>query len=414
MLEHYLEKTLAEGLRSGELGRYLDSFAAGLAETGYARSTAQTQLRLLADLGEWLRRRRRTVADLDRHTVEAFVATRRRGGRLRRGDRWTVGRFVEHLQRQGIAGLCTVTSPDEPPLLKLERRYEAHLHKERGLNAVTVKGYRPFVHRFLLERFGEERVALRELQPSDVSSFIAKQADSLSPRRAQLMTTALRSLLRFLVREGETQTDLAACVPTVPCWQQATVPKYLRKEEVERLLASCDRSTPTGRRDYALLLLLARLGLRAGEVVALQLEDIDWRSGEIRVLGKGQLRDRLPLLPDLGEALVAYLRQDRPRTTSRRVFICAKAPRCGFAGPSSVSTIVRRALTRAKLQPPLKGAHLLRHSLATGLLHAGASMAEIAEVLRHRAPATTEIYAKVDIRSLRTLAQPWPTIRGAR
>jgi len=229
----------------------------------------------------------------------------------------------------------------------------------------------------------------------------------MSPRRAQLMTTALRSFLRFLFCNGELKTDLAACVPTVADWRLSTVPKYLAPEEVERVIAACDRRTSTGLRDYAILL-LARLGLRAGEIVALQLDDLDWRAGEMIVRGKGLFRDRLPLPCDVGEALSSYLCRDRPHSKTRRVFVCKKAPRRGFAGASTVTTIVRRALSRADLHPALKGAHLLRHSLATSMLRAGVTMNEIGEVLRHRLPKTTEIYAKVDFHTLRALAHPWP------
>ena len=175
-------------------------------------------------------------------------------------------------------------------------------------------------------------------------------------KRAQVMTTAFRSFFRFLFQKGELQADLAASVPTVANWQQSTVPKYLTRKEVERVLKACDRRTAVGRRNYAILLLLARLGLRAGEVVALQLEDVNWRAGEILVRGKGLLHDRMPLPADVGQALASYLRRDRPRCQTRRVFVCTKAPRRGFANPSTLSTIVRRALTRADLHPPLKGA----------------------------------------------------------
>jgi site-specific recombinase XerD len=226
------------------------------------------------------------------------------------------------------------------------------------------------------------------------------------------MVTALRSFLRFLLQRGEIDVDLAASVLTVADWRLSTVPKYLAAEEIERLLEALDRGTSTGRRDYAILLLLARLGLRAGEVVALELEDIDWRAGELNVRGKGLRHDRLPLLSEVGEALAAYLHTDRPKSPTRRVFLCMKAPCRGLAGPSTVTTIVRRALERAGLHPPTKGAHLLRHSLATGMLNHGASMAEVRELLRHRASATTEIYAKVDFSALRALAQPWPSIGG--
>ena len=228
------------------------------------------------------------------------------------------------------------------------------------------------------------------------------------------MTTAVRSFLRFLFQIGELRADLAPSVPTVADWRLSTVPKHLRPEEVRRVLGGCDRKTSAGRRDYAVLLLLARLGLRAGEVVSLQLDDIDWRAGEILIRGKGLLHDRMPLPVDVGEALTAYLRMDRPRCQTRRVFVCMKAPRFGFAGPSTVSTIVRRALDRAGLHPAFKGAHLLRHSLATTMLRSGASMSEIGEVLRHRVASTTEIYAKLDFDALRSLAQPWPVMGGGR
>jgi site-specific recombinase XerD len=228
------------------------------------------------------------------------------------------------------------------------------------------------------------------------------------------MTTAFRSFFRFLFQSGELQADLSAAVPTVADWRLSTIPKYLLPDEIERVVGSCDRQTSTGRRDYAILLLLARLGLRAGEVVALELDDIDWRAGEILVRGKGLLHDRMPLPVDVGQALTSYLRMDRPACKTRRVFVCMKAPRSGFTGPSTVATIVRRALDRAGLDPVFKGAHLLRHSLATRMLRSGASMSEIGEVLRHRTPSTTEIYAKLDFEGLRSLAQPWPNGGGAR
>jgi site-specific recombinase XerD len=290
------------------------------------------------------------------------------------------------------------------------------LKRERGLQQATVDGYRPFVHRLLVERFRDEPLHLERLDPSDISSFVQRHAHSMSPKRAQLMLSALRSFFRFLLQQGEIATDLAACVPAVADWRLSTVPKYLGAEEVERLLDSCDRRTRIGRRDHAILLLLARLALRASEVVALELDDLDWRGGEIVVRGKGQRHDRLPLLREVGQALATYLRRDRPCGSTRRVFVRTRAPIRGFAGPTTISTIVRRALQRADLKPPAKGvaAHLLRHSLATGMLRRGASMTEIAEVLRHRTPSTTEIYAKVDIAGLRSLAQPWPGSGGER
>jgi site-specific recombinase XerD len=287
------------------------------------------------------------------------------------------------------------------------------LRRERGLVTDTIRRYLPFVDKFLLERFRRRPFLLKALNASDISDFVLQHSHSMGVRTAQLMTTAFRSFFRFLLQKGELQANLAASVPTVADWRLSTVPKYLTPEEIERVLKACDRRMATGRRDYAILLLLARLGLRAGEVVALQLEDINWRAGEILVRGKGLLHDRMPLPADVGEALASYLRRDRPPCQTRRVFVCTKAPRRGFAGPSTLTTIVRRALDRANLHPEFKGAHLLRHSLATSMLRSGATMGEIGEVLRHRAPNTTEIYAKVDFDGLRSLAHCWP-MEGAK
>ena len=229
------------------------------------------------------------------------------------------------------------------------------------------------------------------------------------------MVAALRSICHFLWQRGAIDRDLAAGVPRMPDWRLATIPKYLGPEEVERLLQACDVQAAVGRRDHAILLLLARLGLRAGEIIALELDDIQWRAGEILVRSSKRLpQDRLPLLTEVGEAIATYIRRDRPSHRTRRVFLCMKAPRRGFSHPSTVSTIVRRALARAGLSPALKGAHLLRHSLATRMLRQGASLPEIGLVLRHRAVQTTENYAKVDLAGLRALAQPWPQMGGAR
>jgi site-specific recombinase XerD len=230
----------------------------------------------------------------------------------------------------------------------------------------------------------------------------------MSRGRAKLLGTALRSLFRFLFREQVTRLDLTPAVLSVANWRYSSVPRHLDATEVERVIAAVS-SEP---RDHAIVLLLARLGLRALEVVMLELSDFDWRAAEITVPGKGAVRDRLPLPSDVGHALATYLRDTRPRSSCRRVFLCSRAPYGPFSGSSVVSTVVARALRRTGIDdPPSHGAHLLRHSLATTLLTVGASMSEIGEVLRHRSPTTTEIYAKVDLAGLRTLAQAWP-VRG--
>ena len=415
MVERFLsDAAVAQRLRRGPLGPYLDSYITTIDALGFAESTTRTQLWFLSDLGQWLQQQAVPLADLDEQVVEAFLDDRRRRrGRLHRSDVATARRFLNDLREKGAVAPTESRAP-ESALGGLIQRYETHLTRQQGLVQATLDSYRPFVERFLAHCFKGEPPRLETLSASDISSFVQRHACSMTPKRAQLMVSALRSFFRFLLQRGEIATDLAACVPAVADWRLSTVPKYLSADEVERLLSSCDQGTGVGRRDHAILLLLARLGLRAGEVVSMELDDIDWRAGEIAVRGKGQQRDRLPLLQEVGEALTTYLRRDRPRVPTRRVFVRVRAPLRGFAGPVAISCIVRRAIERADLPVLGKGvaAHLLRHSLATGLLRDGASMAEIGELLRHRTPATTEIYAKVDIRSLRSLAQPWPGSGG--
>jgi site-specific recombinase XerD len=243
---------------------------------------------------------------------------------------------------------------------------------------------------------------------ADVTGFVVRQASRLSPVRGKLIVTALRSFFRYLWQRGAISKDLSSCVPTVPNWSLSTLPRFLTADDVERILRGCDRKTPIGRRNYAILLLLARLGLRAGEVVGLNLEDIDWSTSQITIRGKGGTSAPLPLAPDVGAALAAYLRDDRPRCSTRRVFIRHRAPFVGLGNSSTISALVMRALNHAGVESVHKGAHVLRHSLATSLLRQGGSLDEIGELLRHRSPNTTAIYAKVDVAALHTLALPWP------
>jgi site-specific recombinase XerD len=291
---------------------------------------------------------------------------------------------------------------------RLEEAYERFLVCERGLTSATVENYLPTVHTFLTERFGTEVAQLDQLVAQDANRFVLRHAQHFSRARTKLIVTALRSFLRFAHQRGDIPVDLASAVLPAMHWRLSGLPKSLAPEQVESMLASCDRRTSIGRRDYAILLLLARLGLRAGEVVAITLDDLDWNTGLVTVSGKGQRREPLPLPHEVGEALVDYLRYVRPACTTRRLFVRLFAPHRGFASSVAICNVVRRALTRAGIDPPFKGSHVLRHSLATNMLRRGASLEEIGQLLRHRHPQTTQIYAKVDLEQLRTLAQPWP------
>jgi site-specific recombinase XerD len=408
MLEQILtDQATVERLRSDPLWPHIQSFIATLESYGYATFTISFKIKFLVDFYQWLLHNKITMSEIDERIVDTYREEPRKQDGIRPGQISTIREFVDHLRS---ANVIPSREPDvrETQLSLLEEQYRRYLQAERGLTMSTVTSYLPFVHRFLIERFGSEVLRLRELKPSDISNFILRYAQTMSPGSAKVMVTALRSFFRFLLQCGEIDIDLAGCVPAVVNWRLSNVPKYLTSQELQALLDACNQDTSIGRRDYAILLLLARLGLRGGEVVALSLDDINWRAGEVTVQGKGLFHDRMPIPTDVGQALATYLRDDRPMCDSRRVFIRMRAPRRGFAHPSTVSTIVMHALDRAGLDPAIKGAHLLRHTLATGMLRKGGSLSEIGEVLRHRVTSTTEIYAKVDQDGLRSLAHPWP------
>ena len=412
MLEHFFENLVTvRSLRSNMLGPHLDSYVGALDALGYTRSTIRWMVWRVADFGAWLKAHESSVTALDDCITKRFVDERNVQGRHCRGQLGVLCRFVAHLREQGVLAFVE-EKREASPIEAIEHRYERYLRVERGLSTASVVNYLPFVDRLLRERFGSGEPQLGELCPSDIYGFVVRYAHTMSPGRAKLMVTAFRSFFRYLLQCDEIDVDLAQSVPSVADWRLSSVPKFLESEQVEQILGACDQTTAVGRRDYAILLLLARLGLRAGEVVALEFDDIDWRMGNLRIKGKGLTVDKLPLLADVGKALATYLQQDRPSCASRRVFLRMRAPRRGFSSAAAVTNVVERAIDRTGLQPPTKGAHLLRHSLATRLLRNGASMAEIAELLRHSSPRTTEIYAKVDICGLRSLARPWPITGG--
>jgi site-specific recombinase XerD len=286
-----LKKSLpgaAESPGGDLLAGHLDSFVAILRRLGYANSSMRECERLSRDLAQWLRRRDLGLAHLDEPVANQFLEKRRREGRLRGGDASTVHHFLEHLREEGA-----IRSPepaaDESPLATLRRQYANHLEKQRGLAAATVAEYWPFIRRLLVERFGDGPIHVRDLAPDGIARFLLRHARSGSPKVAKLMVTALRSFFRFLFQHGQTDSDLAGAIPTVPESRLAEVPKYLEPDEVERVVRACQRDTAVARRDHAIVLLLARLGLRASEVIALELDDIDWRAGVLTVRGKGAL-----------------------------------------------------------------------------------------------------------------------------
>jgi site-specific recombinase XerD len=394
-------------MREGPLGAYVDDLGRQLSEEGYARASARYALQLVADLGRWIARRKIVAGQLTPEHLECYLEYRSRHRHRRSGDAAIVRRLLKLLREKGI--VAAAAPIERSAAQRLEEEFRLYLQRERRLASATVFHYLVFAQRFLAQCFADGEVRLDGLRAADVVGFVQREAARLHhPKRSKLMTTALRSFLQYARYRGLISIDLRSSVPTVAGWSMASLPKALSSGEVQRLLAHCDRHTAVGRRNWAILLLLARLGLRAGEIVGLAFEDLDWEAGELCVRAHGGNSDRLPIPQDVGAALAEYLRHSRPACSSRQVFVRMRAPNRGFASSAAISSIVHRALDRAGLDPAHKGAHLLRHTVATQMLRQGASLAEIAELLRHRSQQTTMIYAKVDLDLLRPLALPWP------
>lgn len=296
----------------------------------------------------------------------------------------------------------------------LRRDYESYLRHQRGLSERTIEHCWRFADRFLAFRFGEAGDAPGAITPGDVAAFLQHLTARGSPFRDRTPPTHLRSFLRYLFRAGLTPANLAPSVPSVAHRYGRRLPRDLPPEGVEAVLAAVRAVPRLGRRNHAMVLLQARLGLRAPEVVAIRLDDLDWRTGELLVRGKGGLHDRLPLPPDVGEAIAGYLRHDRV-SASRALFVTDRAPHGPFRDGQVLNTVLRTAFASAGVTPPppYAGSHVLRHSLAAHLVRRGASLDEVAEVLRHRSRATTLLYARLDIEGLRGIAQPWPAAGDA-
>lgn len=395
------------GIPEGPLVAYIDSFTELLSEQGYSQNSAHLQTRIVADFSQWLKRKDVAVQEITPEHTKRYLRYRARRRRPGRGDAAALRRLLNLLHQQGAIGEQVVPT-EVTAIEQVVDEFALYLRQERVLASATIVNYSPFIERFLAERFGGGQVQLSGLCAADVVGFVQRQAACLHLKRAKLMTTALRSFLQYARYRGDITIDLAAAVPAVANWSMASIPRSISPDHAKRVLAHCNRQTAAGRRDYAILLLLARLGLRAGEIAGLTLEDIDWEAGHLRVCGKGGRECRLPLPIEVGEAIAAYLQQGRPRSPSRCLFLYARAPIRGFKDQRTVGLIVKHAFDRAGIDSPRKGAHQFRHALASQMLRQGASLSEIGELLRHRSPETTRIYAKVDLVSLRTLALPWP------
>jgi site-specific recombinase XerD len=390
-------------LYTGPLAAYIDRIAAWYDEQGYERTYAVAALRAVDVFGRWLLRADRKVSEIDEDLIDHYILERL--NRLHPCTRVALGRLLVALREGGVA--------TTPVIIRgrteiIEEDFQQYLIKECGLAERTIEHYSQAAHMFLAALFRQGRRDPSKWTAADVLTFIRQHARVRRPAHLQSLCTGLRSFFRYLRFRGKTSRDLASSVPRIARWRLATLPKALSPEQLGRVLAHCDRYSILGRRNYAILLLLARLGLRAHEVRSLTLDDIDWRSGHIMIRSKNRELEQLPLPVDVGKALAAYLAHGRPPSTSRAVFVRATPPHVEFRNSGAITTIAAKTIRAAAADAPARGAHVFRHTLATQMLRQGASLRQIGQLLRHRDEDTTRIYAKVDLTRLRTLTSPWP------
>ena len=397
---------------AGPLANHLDEFVASLIDQQYVPAVVYVKARHALAFDRWLAKHRVMLTDLGESHLERFQRRRRRGrqgicAETRRRERYDLSEVLQFLRARRV---CEPVEFDPVPADVFVVGFEHYLRDHQGLTPATIKTYGSFASQFLHERFGTGEVNLGLLRPHDAIEFVQGRAKRMGAPALKCVVSAMRSLLRYAQYRGEVAPELVAAVPAVAAWTTTPpLPRAISAAHAQRAIDSCDLQNSIGLRDHAVLLLLARLGLRAHEIIALCLDDCDWDAGCLRVRSKGGRESLLPMPVDVGEAIAAYLERGRPVSADRRLFLRSMAPIRGFLHSSdAIGSIVRHALRRANVDAPHTGSHQFRHALAVRMLERGASLAEIGEVLRHRSPQTTSIYARVDIGALRSLALPWP------
>ena len=401
---------------AGWLQTYRQRFLEGLSASGYASCTLRRYGDVALLFCAAVEARGLGANDLDGLQIEAIRAAvlDTTVAAYRTNTRFCLNRFISHLVAAEVA--CLPEPPPKAPtaLELLHQEYDAYLHNQRGLSARTIYHCHRFMDRFLTFRFPNLLGELNDISPKDIVAFLCKIRSGDKPYRDKTPPSHLRAMFRFLFWSGKTKRDLANAVPRVALPAQSHLPRYLNSETIERLVASVRADSSVGWRNHAMLLLVARLGLRAPEVIVIQLDDIDWRAGTILIRGKGKRHDRMPLPEDAGKAIVDYIRNGR-RGPSRILFVSSRVPYAPFGDAQILNVILRDAFERTGLEPPPRyvGSHVLRHSLATDMLRKGATLDEIGDVLRHRSRVSTTIYAKHDIEGLRSIALEWP-VQGGR
>jgi site-specific recombinase XerD len=414
MFDEFFESALRiQELRDGPDGRVLEGFAQELCQAGYAEITARRHIRAAEHLVHWTGRKGRTIAALDERMIEEFVRHLNRCrcpryGRTHRRDLRKGARLFLRYTR--FADIVTARGEEEivmDPVLLVG--FRGWMRQQRGTCDATLYNYSLHL-RDLLKNLGEDP---GQFDAHKLRQFILDTSQQCGWASAKHCTTAVRMFLRFLIADGKCAAGLVGSIPVLAHWRLSSLPRYLQSDEVELVIASCDPETPVGRRDRAILLLLARLGLRAGDLVQLRLGDIDWKEAGIYVSGKRRRQTKMPLTQEIGDAIASYIKDGRPQTAVDALFIRSRAPFRALANHCAISMIAAQAMRRAGVVCPSRGAaHVLRHSVASSMLRQGASLQEIAGVLRHRSTATTEIYAKVDVVTLRQIAQPWPEVQS--
>jgi len=397
-------------LVEGPLAPYFEPYAESLADQGYSQVSYWKKTFLISEFSRWLDRKGVSVGEIATAHEEAFLRHRARRRRLIGGNRITLSKVTGWLQEKGIIECRTTASVEVSDVDRVLQEYGCHLREDRGLAPTTIEVYAGYVRCFLTDISGEDELRLAAVQAGQIVDYIRrKAAPDRTATSAKHIVTALRSFFRFARYRDYVRTDLAAAVPSVAGWSMASIPRAMPADCVRVLLnASKEWRTPAGLRNRAILLLLARLGLRAGEVVRLELGDIDWSEGHLSVHGKGRVERPLPLPHEVGQAIAAYLERGRPEATCRRVFLRSRAPFDGLRSSSDIAQVVGRAIERAGLELASSGSHQLRHALAVDMLRQGVPLTDIGQVLRHRSPEATRRYAKIDLEGLREVALPWP------
>lgn len=405
--EYLSGSRLFRRLRSGIHGHLVELYAERLVEVGLSRHGTWRSLNVVGNLLVWMTSHRTKLSSLDECMVERYLRHQGAKQTIHLDDRAALKRWLLTLRTLGTIAPAPVSM--NTPLQQIFAEFGEYLRSERGLTAKTIAHHQPAIRRFLCEVCPAGAGDLGKIKQDEVIRYVECHAQDWSPKSAKLMCWSLRAFLRYLHHTGLNPHALAGCVPSIRQWNLVGLPTYLCAAQVQKALDGCDRASAVGRRDLAILMMLSKLGLRADEVATLTLDDIDWRAGDMLVRAKGRQRARMPIASDVGAAIVAYLQEGRPKSSCRQLFLRSLAPHTGFASASAITMIAKTALERAGIQGYAhQGAHIFRHSLATELLRAGATLSEIGHLLRHKSHDTTRIYAKVDIEALRTLSLPWP------